>query len=228
MRFAGFQKLTLLDFPGRVACILFTYGCNFRCPFCHNASLVRPGGSQDISEDEILSFLKKRQGVLEGVCISGGEPLLHRELKEFMRKVKELGFAIKLDTNGSFPEYLSELIDNSLVDYVAMDIKNSFVKYPAAAGVDADCEKIKKSIGILMEGKVEYEFRTTLVKELHTEEDIRSITSYIVGAPKYFLQNFKDSGDILCENMHGFEESELEIFRKTASNTVKSASLRGI
>lgn len=226
MFFAGFQKLTLLDFPGRVACILFTNGCNFRCPFCHNASLVRPGGEAGISEEEILCFLKKRQGVLEGVCISGGEPLLHKGLKEFMRKVKDLGFAVKLDTNGSFPEYLSELVDEGLVDYVAMDIKNSFDKYPATAGVDADCEKIKKSIGILMEGRVEYEFRTTVVKELHTEEDIRSITSYIVGTPKYFLQNFKDSGDILCENMTGFEESELEKLRKTASFQVKTTALR--
>ena len=213
MRFAGFQKLTLLDFPGRVACILFTYGCNFRCPFCHNASLVRPGGEAGITDDEVLGFLEKRRGILEGVCISGGEPLMHPELCEFIGKVKKLGYDVKLDTNGSFPRRLSELIDNSLVDYVAMDIKNSPGKYSLTAGVDADMNKIRESIGILMKGKVDYEFRTTFVKELHTESDVSDICKEISGAEKYFIQNFKDSGDILCENMHGFEESELEIFR---------------
>lgn len=228
MNFAGFQKLTLLDYPGKVACILFTKGCNFRCPFCHNGSLVRADEIQTIADTEILTFLKKRQGVLEGVCITGGEPLLHKGLKDFIKEVKKLGYAVKLDTNGSFPDKLKELAEEGLVDYVAMDIKNSFAKYPLTCGVEIGLDNIKESISFLMSGAVDYEFRTTLVKELHTLDDMEEIGKSIKGAKRYFLQNFKDSGDVLEENMHPFDEDELEKFKNIAAEYIADTTIRGI
>ena len=228
MVFAGFQKLTLLDYPGKVACILFTKGCNFRCPFCHNGSLVRADEIQTIADTEILTFLKKRQGILEGVCITGGEPLLHSGLKEFIKEVKKLGYSVKLDTNGSFPDKLKALVEEGLVDYVAMDIKNSFAKYPLTCGVETDIDNIKESIDFLMSDSVDYEFRTTLVKELHAFDDMEEIGKSIKGAKRYFLQNFKDSGDVLEENMHPFEESDLEKMKNVATKYVADTTIRGI
>ena len=228
MNFAGFQKLTLLDYPGKVACILFTKGCNFRCPFCHNGSLVRADEMQTIADTEILTFLKKRQGILEGVCITGGEPLLHNGLKDFIKEVKKLGYSVKLDTNGSIPEKLKELVEKELIDYVAMDIKNSFAKYSLTCGFETDIDNIKQSIGFLLSGAVDYEFRTTLVKELHTFEDMKAIGEMIKGAKRYFLQNFKDSGDVLEENMHPFDEDELEKFKNIAAEYIADTTIRGI
>ena len=228
MMFGGFQKLTLLDYPGKVACLLFTQGCNFRCPFCHNASLVRGGEGEKISDTEIIEYLKKRSKVLDGVCISGGEPLLHSGLKEFIKEVRALGYAIKLDTNGSFPEKLIELISEGLIDYVAMDIKNSFDRYSETAGVDTDIEKIKTSIDFLMNGNIEYEFRTTLVKELHTLSDMESIGKTIQGAKRYYLQNFLDSGDILCQNLTPFDAETLHEMQKIALKYVSEVQIRGI
>jgi len=228
MVFSGFQKLTLLDFPGKIACILFTGGCNFRCPFCHNASLVRLKDTQEYSTEEILSFLKKRQGILEGVCISGGEPLLQNGLSDFLREVKALGYSVKLDTNGSFPKKLKALVEEGLVDYVAMDIKNSFEKYEETAGAKVDADAIKESMEFLLADNVEYEFRTTLVKELHTAEDVESIAKTIKGAKKYFLQNFVDSGDILCQNMSAFSEEEMKNMEKSARKYLPNAAIRGV
>ena len=228
MFFAGFQKLTLLDYPGKVACILFTNGCNFRCPFCHNASLVRAQDGADISDDEVLEFLKKRQGILEGVCISGGEPLIHNELKDFIREVKKLGYPVKLDTNGSFPKKLRELIGEGLVDYVAMDIKNSFEKYNETTGISADIDSIKESIEILINGNIDYEFRTTLVSGFHTTQDMQRIGEMIKGTKKYYLQNFVDSGDILCPGLAPLGEEEMELMRKTAEKYVSVTQIRGI
>ena len=228
MFFAGFQKLTLLDYPGKVACILFTNGCNFRCPFCHNASLVRAQDGADISDDEVLEFLKKRQGILEGVCISGGEPLIHNELKDFIREVKKLGYPVKLDTNGSFPQKLRELIGEGLVDYVAMDIKNSFEKYNETTGISADIDSIKESIEILINGNIDYEFRTTLVRGFHTPKDMQSIGEMIKGTKKYYLQNFVDSGDILCPGLAPLGEEEMELMKKTAEKYVSVTQIRGI
>lgn len=228
MFFAGFQKLTLLDYPGKVACILFTNGCNFRCPFCHNASLVRAQDGADISDDEVLEFLKKRQGILEGVCISGGEPLIHNELKDFIREVKKLGYPVKLDTNGSFPQKLRELIGEGLVDYVAMDIKNSFEKYNETTGISADIDSIKESIEILINGNIDYEFRTTLVSGFHTTQDMQRIGEMIKGTKKYYLQNFVDSGDILCPGLAPLGEEEMELMRKTAEKYVSVTQIRGI
>ena len=228
MFFAGFQKLTLLDYPEKVACILFTMGCNFRCPFCHNASLVRAEEKPQITEEEVLAFLKKRQGILEGVCISGGEPLLYDGLGDFIKKVKALGYSVKLDTNGSFPERLKELVREGLVDYVAMDIKNSFDNYDKTTGIKTDLNNIKESINFLMSGEVEYEFRTTLVKELHTTDDMESIGKMIKGAKRYFLQNFVDSGDVLCEDMHPLTENELEKILQIAKKYVPDTICRGV
>ena len=228
MVFGGFQKLTLLDFPGKVACILFTKGCNFRCPFCHNAALVEVDGKeQNIEEEEVLAFLKKRQGILEGVCITGGEPLLQVGLEDFLKKVKDLGYAIKLDTNGSFPQKLKDLAKKGLVDYVAMDIKNTKEKYAQTAGCDCDVEAVEESIDFLLHNHIDYEFRTTVVAEFHTPQDIGGIAKRIEGAPQYFLQNFVDSGHILEENLHPVEENDLVLMEIAAQKFVKTAKIRG-
>lgn len=199
MIFGGLQKLTLLDFPGVVACILFTRGCNFLCPFCHNALLVnRMSAATEIDEEEVISFLNKRKGILEGVCISGGEPLLHPELGNFIRRVKALGYKVKLDTNGSLPKRLKALASEGLLDYVAMDIKNSLEKYPMTAGTaNINVQDIEESIDFLLGGSIPYEFRTTVTAELHTTQDIEFIARRIEGAERYFLQNFIDSGDLV-------------------------------
>ncbi len=223
MIFGGLQKLTLLDFPGVVACIIFTKGCNFLCPYCHNAPLVnRIDGSGDISEEEMIAFLKKRQGVLEGVCITGGEPLLHRELADFIRRVKSMGYKVKLDTNGSCPDALKALVSRGLLDYVAMDIKNSFEKYPLTAGTEnISIQDIEESIDLLLCGKVPYEFRTTVTRELHTLEDIERIAKRIEGADRYFIQNFTDSGNTVGEGQSPVEGDLLEKMRTVGSKYTK-------
>lgn len=229
MKIKGLQKLTLLDFPEKLACTVFLGGCNFRCPFCHNASLVRPEGEgEDISEEEFFSFLESRRGRLEGVCVSGGEPTLHRELPEFLKKIKALGFAVKLDTNGYRPEVLRELLSEGLVDYVAMDIKSSPEGYGRCVGIeDLDLKPIYESTAQLMEGKVDFEFRTTVVKELHTKEDIVSIGRWLRGEESFFLQSFKDSGDILCEGMSAYSDEEMKEFEKELKAYIPNAKWRG-
>lgn len=228
MKIGGFQKMTVLDFPGKIACIIFTHGCNFKCPFCHNARLVTEDGDF-FDEEEILSYLNKRRGILDGVCISGGEPLIHGEaIFELMRKIKELGFLIKLDTNGYLPNKLKYAIDNGLVDYVAMDIKNSPDKYPQTAGIDiVDMEKIKSSIEIIMSSSVDYEFRTTVTKELHTPEDFVEIGKLIRGAKRYYIQNFVDSGGIISEGSSPLENQGLTALLEAILPYVPSALIRG-
>ncbi len=231
MIFGGFQKLTLLDFPGVVACTLFTKGCNFRCPFCHNALLVTQiEESASYSEEEILAFLKKRQGVLEGVCITGGEPLLHPELEGFIAQVKALGYKVKLDTNGSFPHRLKALVAKGLLDYVAMDIKNCFEKYPLTAGLRGGPEEgkttalladVEESIDFLLTGSIPYEFRTTVAKELHTVEDIARIADRIRGAERYFLQNFSDSGNIIGGGLSPVDETTIEAMCRVGAASTK-------
>ncbi len=230
MQFSGFQKMTLLDYPGKVACTLFTAGCNLRCPFCHNASLVTHiDKDYGISEEEVLEYLKKRFGLLEGVCITGGEPLLQPGLEAFIRKVKDLGYAVKLDTNGSFPEKLRGLVEAGLLDYVAMDIKNAPGMYSASVGLEKfDMSPIEESVQCLREGHVDYEFRTTVVQELHTEQDIEKIAQWIQGAPRYFLQNFVDSGDLICENMSAVSKEELQQMREIAAQYVEKVAVRGV
>ena len=195
----GFQKLTLLDYPEKVACIVFFGGCNFRCPYCHNASLVThidDGGA--ISEDEVFDYLNKRGKLLDGVCITGGEPLLRPDLRDFIVKIKSLGLSVKLDTNGTSPKKLKELVLDGLVDYVAMDIKNSKEKYALTAGIgNLSLDAVEESVAFLLGGHVDYEFRTTVTAKLHTPQDIGAIAQWIKGAKRYYLQNFTDSGDLI-------------------------------
>ena len=230
MQIRGLQKLTLLDFPERLACTVFLGGCNFRCPFCHNASLVmRPSECEEISEEELFSFLEGRRGKLAGVCITGGEPTLYPTLPTFISKIRALGFAIKLDTNGTNPEMLASLIDSGMLDYVAMDIKSSREAYATVAGVPTlDIQKIEESVQILLSGRVDYEFRTTVVKPYHSVEDIRKIGQWIKGAKKYFLQSFVDSGDLISDEVSGFSEPEMQKMLDAARENVPEASLRGV
>lgn len=230
MKIQGLQKLTLLDFPERTACTVFTAGCNFRCPFCHNASLVIDVPKEtEMTEADFLRFLRKRSGILDGVCISGGEPLLQPDMQEFIKQIKELGFAVKLDTNGSFPDRLISLIESGLLDYVAMDIKNSPDTYAFTAGVDVlDMEKIKKSVSYLQEGHILYEFRTTVVKNYHTKEDFERIGQWICGTEKYFLQNFVDSGDLIGRKTRGCTTEEMQEFLGIVRKYVPNAVLRGV
>jgi pyruvate formate lyase activating enzyme len=229
MLIKGLQKLTLLDFPGRIACTVFTFGCNFRCPFCHNASLVLKerdlGG--EYTEAEIFSFLQKRRGMLEGVCISGGEPTLMPDLEPFIRRVRELGYAVKLDTNGYRPEVLRHLTDGGLIDYVAMDIKNCREKYAATVGIpDFDIGRIDESLRILKEGKVPYELRTTVVRELHSEEDMRAIGRWLGDVPAYYLQGYEDSGDVLGEGYSAYTPEEMRSLLAAVRDCTPSAKLR--
>lgn len=227
----GLQKMTLLDFPGKVACTVFTAGCNFRCPFCHNARLVtETEASDEISAKTVLSFLKKRVGLLDGICITGGEPLMHRDIDGFMRAVKDMGFLIKLDTNGSFPERLSALIDEGLPDYVAMDIKNSKEKYAMTAGCTPDLlPRIEESVARLMQGQVDFEFRTTVMEEFHTPADIYAIGQWIAGAPRYFIQSFNDSGDLIEKRTFTAPSaSVLNDMLNAVRPFVPAAALRGV
>lgn len=228
MIISGFQKMTLLDFPGKVACTVFTGGCNFRCPFCHNALLVTENFKAEFSEDEILSFLEKRRGLLDGVCITGGEPLLHKDITDFIGKIKEMGYAVKLDTNGSFPDRLKALVNDGLIDYVAMDIKNSMEKYALTAGSDESIlPQIEESIDFLLSGKVDYEFRTTVVKEFHDINDIAAAAERIKGARRYFLQYFEDSGGLISEGLHPVSKEIMELMKNAAMKFVADTSVRG-
>ncbi|MER2235055.1 MAG: anaerobic ribonucleoside-triphosphate reductase activating protein [Candidatus Limivicinus sp.] len=231
MFIAGMQKLTLLDFPGVVACTLFTAGCNFRCPWCHNAGLVLPEENPDLLEgEEVLSFLEKRKGVLDGVCVTGGEPLLQAELPEFLRRVKDLGYRVKLDTNGSFPERLEALVREKLVDRVAMDIKNGPSRYAETAGLrDLDLSAVTASKDFLLSDPVDYEFRTTVVRGLHTAESLLEAADWIAGAKQWFLQQFKDSGNLIHgEGLSAFTDGEMQALLETVQKKIPAAQLRGI
>ncbi len=230
MQIQGLQKLTLLDFPGKVACTVFCGGCNFRCPFCHNASLVLHSDEYEpVSESEFFSLLKKRRGVLDGVCVTGGEPLLQPDLAEFLGKIHAAGYAVKLDTNGSMPETLAPLLQSGLVDFVAMDIKNSRERYAETIGVPGfSTEKVEESVRLLMNGQIPYEFRTTVVQELHHEEDFRRIGAWISGAQRYFLQQFRDSGGLISQGLHACTKQQMEHFRLEVMPFVPGVQLRGI
>jgi len=227
MNFAGLQKMTLMDYPQVVSCIIFTQGCNFRCPFCHNSSLVDGVYENEITETEILDFLEKRKGLLDGVVISGGEPLLHSEIYSFIKKVKELGFLVKLDTNGSNPDLLKKLVEEKLVDYVAMDIKNSPEEYSLASGTEKFLDKITESKDFLLQNLVDYEFRTTIVKGIHTKDSLLSAAKWISGAKRYFLQNYKDSGEILSPNgLSPFNDEELQTILQELLPVIQSTCIR--
>lgn len=227
MKINGLMKLTLLDFPGKTACTVFTPGCNFRCPFCHNATLVR-GEGESISEEEFFAFLGKRQGMLDGVAVTGGEPLMHADIADFLRRVREMGFLIKIDTNGSYPDRLKALVSEGLCDYVAMDIKASPEGYERATGGAVPMENIKESVRYLMSGAVDYEFRTTVAKGAVLPEDFEGIGKWIKGAKRYFLQGFVDSGDILGENVGAYSSEQMHEFLETVKQYVPAAQLRGV
>ncbi len=224
----GIQKLTLLDFPGRVACTLFTAGCNLRCPFCHNASLVTDIRDEALSTDDILAMLDKRRGLLDGVCITGGEPTLQPDLADFIARVRAMGYAVKLDTNGTHPDRLAALLDARLLDYVAMDIKNRRDKYPLTVGVAGfNPAAIDESIRLLKESGVAHEFRTTVVRELHTVEDVVAIAQWLGDGERLFLQQFVDSGDLIGEGMSAHEPATLHAMRDAAAPYVV-CEVRGI
>lgn len=230
IRIQGLQKLTLLDYPEKVACTIFTAGCNFRCPFCHNASLVtRTEENEEISVGEIQKFLKKRQGILDGVCVTGGEPLFWTGIGEFLRMIKDCGYQVKLDTNGSYPERLKKLVKEGLADYVAVDIKNSRENYGRTVGIEGyDVSKIEETVEFLLEGHVDYEFRTTVVRQFHGKKDIEMIGQWIKGAKRYYLQQFIDSGDLIGLGLSGYEKAQMESAREIAAQYVEHASLRGV
>jgi pyruvate formate lyase activating enzyme len=230
MRLGGIQKLTLLDYPGTVACTVFTLGCNMRCPFCHNALLVTKTEEAEVyPEEEFFAFLNKRRGILDGVCVTGGEPLLQSDAGEFIAKIKALGYKVKLDTNGSFPDRLEEILKSGNVDYVAMDIKNSPEKYAETVGIPGfDVSKIQRSIEIIRSSGIEYEFRTTVVAPLHNGESIAGAAQMVKGSPKYFLQNFVDSGNLISgEGMSGLTGEELENALAKAKDFIPQAQIRG-
>lgn len=230
MNIQGLQKLTLLDYPGKTACTIFTGGCNLRCPFCHNAVLVLcPNAEEGHSEEEIIELLRKRRGILDGIAITGGEPLLQKDILSFMKRLKDEGVSVKLDTNGAYPEKLREAIDKGLVDFVAMDIKNSKEKYALTTGIqNIDIAPFEESVKILLDGRVDYEFRTTVVNGFHTTQDIESIAKWIKGAKAYHLQAFKDN--FLLGDIHNGEvsESDMNKMAEIARQYLSNVTIRGI
>ena len=230
MNIQGLQKLTLLDYPGHTACTVFTGGCNLRCPFCHNAPLVLdPNGSPPFSEEEIFALLDKRRGILDGVAVTGGEPLLQKEIGGFLKQVKDRGFAVKLDTNGFFPDRLEELLRAGLVDYAAMDVKNRPEKYAETCGLETvDLSKIEASMRLLTDSGIEYEFRTTVVKEFHTIDDIEAVAKWISGAKRYFLQAFRDSGNLIAGGCSGCSDEEMREMAGRAAPYVELCRTRGV
>ena len=230
MTVAGLQKLTLLDFPGKLACTVFLAGCNFRCPFCYNAPLVfgEEEACLNLSEEEFFSFLQSRQGILEGVCITGGEPLM-RDLTDFIKRIRALGFAVKLDTNGAYPARLRALIDANLLDYVAMDVKNALPWYGETVGIpEFDVSPVAESVALLKEGRVPFEFRTTVSRELHPVERMEALAELVAGAARYYIQNYNPEGDHIGKLLTPYNKEELEAFLPLFASRVGEVSLRGI
>jgi len=232
MKIYGLQKTTLLDFPERVACTVFLGGCNFRCPFCHNSALISAENyPEEISEEKFFDFLKKRKGILDGVCITGGEPLCSKDIEDFIMKIRAEGYAVKLDTNGSFPERLEKIVRDGLVDYVAMDIKNSRKNYGKAVGIEKyDTSAVERSVAFLLENNIPYEFRTTVVKGIHESLDFCDIASWIRGAERYFIQTFVQSDGVLDKekDLSAFTRDEEEAFLEIVARTVKTVAIRGL
>ena len=229
MYLCGLQKLSMVDYPDKLAATVFAGGCDLRCPFCHNALLVtRLAESPTLPEAEVLEFLSRRKRLLDGVVLSGGEPLLQPDAADFLRKVRGMGFAVKLDTNGCFPERLAAILEAGLVDYAAMDIKNCREKYPQTVGVPGfDTAAVEESVRLLARSGVDHEFRTTFVRELHTAADVEAMGRWLQGAPRYYLQNFADSGNLIQEGWHGFTALELQGFADIARPFFKQVELRG-
>ena len=225
MKISGHQKVSLVDYDGQVATTIFTSGCNFACPFCHNSGLVK-GTEPEIPTNEIMDYLIKRKNVLSAVCISGGEPTLHRDLPEFISQIKSLGYLVKLDTNGTNLNMLKYLIENKLVDYIAMDIKNSFENYSKTIGVE-NSANIKDTIDYIMASGIDYEFRTTLIKNYHTHKDIENIAKTISGANKYFLQKFVNSETCLMQGLEEIDHNTATEFLSICTKDIPNTKLRG-
>ena len=229
MKIQGLQKMTLLDFPGRVACTVFLGGCDFRCPFCHNFDLVSGPAPAVMDDQDLLSFLKTRQGLLDGVAFTGGEPLLRNDLPDLIRQIRDLGFLIKVDTNGNHPELLKELVNGGLVEYIAMDIKNSPARYAATTGLETfDTGKVDESIRFLLEGHVDYEFRTTVVSQFHDRESFEEIGKWIEGADLYVLQQFVDRDTVPVRGLTACTDEEMKEFAEIVRPSVKKAEIRGL
>ena len=229
MMIHGLQKMTLLDFPGRVACTVFLGGCDFRCPYCHNFELADGTAKPVMDDGELFAFLEKRRGLLDGVAITGGEPCLHPGLPELMRKVRAMGYAVKLDTNGAHPDRLEAILSEGLADYVAMDIKNSPEKYARTAGLkEMDLAPVRRSVSLLMKGDADYEFRTTVVDELHEKADFEAIGAWIAGARRYFLQAFTDRDSVPFANLHAPSVERLKAYAAVAARFVPETKLRGV
>lgn len=229
MKLGGMQKLTLLDYPGRVACTVFTAGCNFRCPFCHNAALLAdPQQEHSLTEKALFTFLRRRRGILDGVCVTGGEPTLHRDLPTFLAAIRALGFAVKLDTNGSHPDVLRRVIDAGLVDYVAMDLKNAPSRYAETTGCEVSLDAIAESASLLRTGTLPYEFRTTVVAELHDEAAFHGIGQAFGSDSPYYLQCFVDSPSLLQPGLHACSQDEMRRYLQIAKQYFPRAALRGM
>lgn len=232
IKIGGMQKMTLLDYPGKVACTIFTAGCNFKCPFCHNRELVFiPENYEYFDSQDVLDYLEKRKGLLDGVCISGGEPLLQENLESFIAKIRELGYQIKLDTNGGYPQKLKSIVEKGLIDYVAMDVKNSRDKYAETAGMNPgsfNLEPIEQSVEYLKTCGIDHEFRTTVVRELHTAEDLREIAEWIGPDQKYYLQQYMDSENIIQPGFTAYDAAEMEELKQTVAPLVPAVELRGV
>lgn len=225
----GFEKFSMVDFDGRIACTVFTGGCNFRCPFCHNGALVVGNvKAQEIDMQNVFDYLKKRKGLVDAVCVTGGEPTMHKDLPDFLREVRNLGYATKLDTNGTNPQMLADVIEEGLVDYVAMDIKNSIAKYPQTIGIDgANLDDILKSVEILKNSGIDYEFRTTVIDEFHTAEDMREIGEWICGSKRYYLQKYKDNEGCISHGYSEVSRQKADEFVKIFEGKVGIVGLRG-
>lgn len=229
MKLHGIQKMTLLDFPGCVSCTIFLGGCDFRCPFCHNFELIDGTMKPTMDEDELISFLENRKGLLEGVAITGGEPLMHKDLPQLIKRIRDTGYRVKLDTNGYHPDLLEEILNSGMVEYVAMDIKNSPEKYALTCGIDnIDLEKIYKSISLIMNSSTEYEFRTTVVSELHGEDDFKKIGEIIKGAKRYYLQRFTDRDSVPYGNLTAPSFDKMYKYAEISRIYVPNTQLRGV
>lgn len=229
MKIHGLQKMTLLDFPGRIACTVFLGGCDLRCPFCHNAELLDGSAPAEMDDVQFFGFLEKRKGLLDGVAITGGEPLLRRDLPEFMLRIRELGFAVKLDTNGTHPAMLGRVLEEGLADYVAMDIKNSPARYAQTVGVPGfDVGPVMQSVSLLKQGKTPFEFRTTCVAQLHDDASFEAIAAWIEGPTQYFLQAFTDRDTVPFEGLCAPSQADMRRWAGIVRPHVQSVELRGV